>query len=56
MLDILGCGNCVGYDGYSLAQLATQQIQQCTLACGINHAAVVSNNQLYTWGSTKNGK
>lgn len=40
----------------SLAQLATQQIQQCTLACGIGHAAVVSNNQLHTWGSTKNGK
>ena len=26
------------------------------LSCGLHHAAVLKNGDLYTWGATKNGK
>jgi hypothetical protein len=35
---------------------ASQWTQGRVLACGLNHAALLVNGDLYTWGATKNGK
>lgn len=34
----------------------SQWLQASTLSAGLHHAAVVANGNLFTWGSTKNGK